>query len=222
MVSSFGLCTKYEGYETFCHSGACTTKDIAIRFEIRLKFALVVQNLFNWSQWNFAHVTTVLLSWRVQNFLVIGRICYEQEYGEISFIFYFDRNIVSQGLDPTLRAVIWLDNTSATAHTSYWVALLLGNGLFFFFFFTQISWHSSIEILEVLNISKLRTISVYIDVNFICLWYTWGQNVLLQNWASKNPALFLECWNVSNVLREIFINEFYVIFIKISAKRNIY
>ena len=35
---------------------------------------------------------------------------------------------------------------------------------------------------------NLRTISVYINVNFICLWYTWGQNVPLQNLASKNPA----------------------------------
>ena len=30
---------------------------------------------------------------------------------------------------------------------------------------------------------------VYIDVNFRSLWYTWGQNVLLQNLASKNPEM---------------------------------
>ena len=34
---------------------------------------------------------------------------------------------------------------------------------------------------------NFRTISAYIDVNFIILWYKWGQNVLLQNLASKNP-----------------------------------
>ena len=34
---------------------------------------------------------------------------------------------------------------------------------------------------------NFRTISVYIDANFICLWYAWGQNVLLQNSASKSP-----------------------------------
>ena len=40
---------------------------------------------------------------------------------------------------------------------------------------------------------KFRRISVYIDVNFICLWYTWGQNVLLQNSATKNlDYLFVE------------------------------
>ena len=38
---------------------------------------------------------TLLLSWRVQNFVVISRICHEQKYGEIQFIFHFDRNIVS-------------------------------------------------------------------------------------------------------------------------------
>ena len=27
-----------------------------------------------------------------------------------------------------------------------------------------------------------------IDVNFICFWYTWDRNVLLQNLASKNPT----------------------------------
>ena len=35
---------------------------------------------------------------------------------------------------------------------------------------------------------NFRTIYVYIGVNTICLWYTWGQNVLLHISASKNPA----------------------------------
>ena len=35
---------------------------------------------------------------------------------------------------------------------------------------------------------NFRTISVYTDVNFKCLWYTWGQNVLLQNSSCKNPG----------------------------------
>ena len=40
---------------------------------------------------------------------------------------------------------------------------------------------------------NFRTISVYIDhdVNFKCLCYTWGQNVLLKNSASKNPEPYL-------------------------------
>ena len=38
---------------------------------------------------------------------------------------------------------------------------------------------------------NFRTISVYINVNFICLWYTWGQNDLLQNLASNNPVAHL-------------------------------
>ena len=39
---------------------------------------------------------------------------------------------------------------------------------------------------------NFRTISVYIEVNFICLWYTWWENVLLQNSASRNPE---KVWN---------------------------
>ena len=35
---------------------------------------------------------------------------------------------------------------------------------------------------------NFRTISLYIDMDFICLWYIWSQNVLLQNSARKNPA----------------------------------
>ena len=36
---------------------------------------------------------------------------------------------------------------------------------------------------------NFRTISVYTDVNFICLCYSWDQNVLLQNSACENPAV---------------------------------
>ena len=51
--------------------------------------------MLNQSQWNFAQVTTVLLSWCVQNFIVVGWIYYEQEYYEVSSNFEFDRNMVS-------------------------------------------------------------------------------------------------------------------------------
>ena len=50
----------------------------------------------HWSQRYFAHVTTVTLSWRVQHFVVIGRICHEQENYKISPHFDFNRNIVSE------------------------------------------------------------------------------------------------------------------------------
>ena len=51
--------------------GACPTNNISIKFEIQPKFgSALVWNLFNRSQQHFAHVTTVILSWCVQNFVV--------------------------------------------------------------------------------------------------------------------------------------------------------
>ena len=49
---------------------------------------------------------------------------------------------------------------------------------------------------------NFRTISVYIDVNFICLWNTWDENFLLQNSASENPkmlALICETLDVTGL-----------------------
>ena len=50
---------------------------------------------------------------------------------------------------------------------------------------------------------NFRTISVYTDVNFKCLWYTWGQNVLLQNSSSKNPAMVAQFWSLGIGLCQI-------------------
>ena len=47
------------------------------------------------SQRNFAHVTTVTLSWRVQNFFVIGGLPFKPEYCKFGSNFKFSRNIVS-------------------------------------------------------------------------------------------------------------------------------
>ena len=55
------------------------------------------------------------------------------------------------------------------------------------FLYIQISGNIPIKTLKVLNISKLQdNFYIYIDVNFICLWYTWGKNVLLQIQPTKN------------------------------------
>ena len=62
--------------------------------------------MFNRSQWNFAHVTTVLLSWRAQNFLVFGRIRYELEHCEFSLKFEFDLNIVIGTAVPHIFGII--------------------------------------------------------------------------------------------------------------------
>ena len=63
-------------------------------FRSNSKFDLV-QNIFNQSQQNFAHVTTVTLSWRIQNFVVIDRVSFKPEHCKFWSNFEFDRNIVS-------------------------------------------------------------------------------------------------------------------------------
>ena len=55
----------------------------------------VVDNIFGRSQWNFAHVTTVLLSWCVQNFIVIGGRHVKPEHSKFWWNLEFDRNTIS-------------------------------------------------------------------------------------------------------------------------------
>ena len=55
----------------------------------------LIWNMCNRSQRNFAHVTTVTLSWRMQNFVVIGDVYFEREHSKFWSNFEFDRNIVS-------------------------------------------------------------------------------------------------------------------------------
>ena len=54
----------------------------------------LVSNRFDQSQRYFAHVTTVKLSWRVQNIVVIGRVYFTLECFEFSSNFKFDRNML--------------------------------------------------------------------------------------------------------------------------------
>ena len=55
----------------------------------------VFYNMINRSQLNFANVTTVTLSWRVQSFAVISRIYFEPEHWKFWSNFEFDWNTVS-------------------------------------------------------------------------------------------------------------------------------
>ena len=55
----------------------------------------LVSNILDRSQRYFAHVTTVTLSWRVQNIVVIGRVHFTLECFEFSSNFEFDRNMLS-------------------------------------------------------------------------------------------------------------------------------
>ena len=55
----------------------------------------LVSSILDRSQRYFAHVTTVTLSWRVQNIVVIGRVYFTLECFEFSSNFEFDRNMLS-------------------------------------------------------------------------------------------------------------------------------
>ena len=55
----------------------------------------LVSIILDRSQQYFAHVTTVTLSWRVQNIVVIGRVHFTLECFEFSSNFEFDRNMLS-------------------------------------------------------------------------------------------------------------------------------
>ena len=55
----------------------------------------LVSNILDRSQRYFAHVTTVTLSWRVQNIVVIGVVYFTPEWFEFSSNFEFDRNMLS-------------------------------------------------------------------------------------------------------------------------------
>ena len=86
---------------------------------MKIQNALVL-NIPNRSQRYFAHVTTVTLSWRVQNIVVIGRVYFTLECFEFSSNFEFDRNMLSgtgawsgqmikphNSLNSMLRFVFW-------------------------------------------------------------------------------------------------------------------
>ena len=58
-------------------------------------WSALVWNMHNRSQINFAHLTTMQLSWCVQNFVVIGTVYFKPEHGKFWANFEFDRNAVS-------------------------------------------------------------------------------------------------------------------------------
>ena len=70
--------------------GARPTKHISMKIQNAL-----ISSILDRSQRYFAHVTTVTLSWRVQNIVVIGRVYFTLECFEFSSNFEFDRNMLS-------------------------------------------------------------------------------------------------------------------------------
>ena len=55
----------------------------------------LVHYIFGWSQQNFAHVTTVTLSWHVQNFVMISSARSKLEQGKFLLNFEFHQSTVS-------------------------------------------------------------------------------------------------------------------------------
>ena len=55
----------------------------------------LVHNIFNWSQRNFAHVTTITLLWHAQYFVVNGWGHFKPEHCKFLSNFEFDQNTVS-------------------------------------------------------------------------------------------------------------------------------
>ena len=79
-----------------------TSKDISNKFEIPPKFAVLWYKMYSTdhneidqSQRNFAHITTVTLSWCVQNFFVIGSAYFKLEHSKFVSYYEFDRNTIS-------------------------------------------------------------------------------------------------------------------------------
>ena len=71
----------------------------------------LVSNIFDRSQRYCAHVTTVTLSWRVQNIVVIDRVCFTLECFEVWSNFEFDRNMLSgTGARRQENKPIWYGN----------------------------------------------------------------------------------------------------------------
>ena len=58
-------------------------------------YNVLVRNILDRSQRNFAHVTTVTLLWHVQNFVVIIWACFKSEHYKFRWNFEFDRNIIN-------------------------------------------------------------------------------------------------------------------------------
>ena len=80
----------------------------------------LAHNILGWSQWNFAHVTTVTLSWHVQNFVVIGLAYFGPEHSKFLSNFIFDRN-------PNSGTGAWYP-LRASWHKFWHAGIILGMG----------------------------------------------------------------------------------------------
>ena len=73
--------------------GPHPTNDISIEFETRPKFEMPWFKMYSADHNEILHVMTVLLLCPVQNFVVIGRVCFKLEHCKFWSNFKFDRNI---------------------------------------------------------------------------------------------------------------------------------
>ena len=120
----------------------------------------LVSNILDRSRY-FAHVTTVTLSWRVQNIVVIGRVYFTLECFEFSSNFELDRNMLSgtgamtnvPAKEPIMgqcSGSMWLDlpvRTPVRARYEVWSLALQNYIIFIYYSLNEKSWctlHSGI------------------------------------------------------------------------------
>ena len=118
-----------------------------IQISINIWSALVWY-MIDRSQWNFAHVMTVTLSWRVQNFVVIGRIHFKPEHCKFWLNFECNRNIISGTGTRTYAAIMSLSHSD----------LYNGKGMWFSGIFSRHQWFNM-----VVYTLKPQCVCVYIQ-----------------------------------------------------------
>ena len=83
--------------------------------------------MLNRSQRNFAHITTVTLSWLVQNFVLLRRLHFQSEHFKFWCNFEFDRNIISgTGAWGRFKKVYELLNLGALKFSTLYIFQCMG------------------------------------------------------------------------------------------------
>ena len=132
----------------------------------------LVSNMLDRSQRYFAHVTTVTLSWRVQNIVVIGRVYFTLECFEFSSNFEFDRNMLS-------GTGAWCLVMQGKGHqqSQHWQVLLWYSGFSWVHVFCMVhifsQWCTSLQVFRLMTRVPLRWIKSWFDISVwnVCFWW---------------------------------------------------
>ena len=102
--------------------GARPTDGISIKFELQSKFGVLWFKTISTDHSEiFAHVTTVTLSWCVQIFVVIGRICYEQgHYKRLIEFRIWSKYRLWDGRQVSISGRLWWESINVNVFTLKW------------------------------------------------------------------------------------------------------